>query len=70
MTRKKDKYSKFDKSLLKDGTKIQGSEELETKPRYWEGFLDKRAKNIVWELDAMNIPELEQVIKTKGIYNK
>ena len=50
--------------------KIQGSEEWETKPRYWEGFLDKRAKNIVWELDAMNIPELEQVIKTKGIYNK
>ena len=70
MTRKKDKYSKFDKSLLKDGTKIQGSEEWETKPRYWEGFLDKRAKNIVWELAAMNIPELEQVIKTKGIYNK
>ena len=50
--------------------KVQGSEEWETKPRYWEGFLDKRAKNIVWELDAMNIPELEQVIKTKGIYNK
>ena len=51
MTRKKDKYSKFDKSLLKDGTKIPGSENWTTSPRDWEGYLDRKGKDILWELE-------------------
>ena len=59
MTRKKDKYSKFDKSLLKDGTKIPGSENWTTSPRDWEGYLDRKGKDILWELEETNIPELQ-----------
>ena len=70
MTRKKDKYSKCDKSLLKDGTKIPGSENWTTSPRDWEGYLDRKGKDILWELEETNIPELQKVIETKGIYNK
>ena len=70
MTRKKDKYSKFDKSLLKDGTKILDSESQTTSPRDWEGYLDRKSKDILWELEATNIPELQKVIEAKGIYNQ
>ena len=66
MTRKKDKYSHFDKSLLKDGTKIPGSENWTTSPRDWEGYLDRKGKDILWELEETNIPELQKVIETKG----
>ena len=71
MTRKKDKYSKFDKSLLKDGTKIPGSENWTTSPRDWEGFIDRKSKGsklpIVWETSVMNIPEMVKVIEAKGL---
>ena len=66
---KKPPYPKFDKSLLRDGTKIQGSENWTTSPRDWEGYLDRRGKDIVWELEGVGIPELREVIKAKGVYN-
>ena len=69
MTRKNDRYPKLDKSLLSDGTKIQGSENWTTSPRDWEGYLDRRGKDIVWELEGVGIPELREVIKAKGVYN-
>ncbi len=67
---KKPPYPKFDKSLLRDGTKITGSENWTTSPRDWEGFLNRKGKHILWELDGVGIPELREVIKAKGIYNK
>ena len=38
-----------------------------TPPRDWEGFIDRKCKDILWETSAMNIPELETVIKAKGL---
>ena len=67
---KKPPYPKFDKSLLRDGTKIQDSENWTTSPRDWEGYLDRRGKDIVWELEGVGIPELREVIRAKGNYNK
>ena len=67
---KKPPYPKFDKSLLRDGTKIHGSENWTTSPRDWEGYLDRRGKDIVWELEGVGIPELREVIRAKGNYNK
>jgi hypothetical protein len=39
-------------------------------PTDWEGYLDRKGKDILWELEETNIPELQKVIETKGIYNK
>ena len=50
--------------------KIPGSENWTTSPRDWEGYLDRKGKDILWELEETNIPELQKVIETKGIYNK
>ena len=38
---KKPKYPKFDKSLLKDGSRIEGSEKFIT-TQGWEGWIDRR----------------------------
>ena len=70
MTRKKDRYSKFNNSILKDGTKIPNSDSWTTSPRDWEAFLDRKGKDVVWELDGVGIPELREVIRAKGNYNK
>ena len=64
---KKPPYPKFDKSLLKDGTKVEGSESFITSPRDWEGYINRRGKDIVWETEEINLPELVAVIKAKGI---
>ena len=42
-------------------------EEFVTPPRDWEGFMDRKGKDILWETSVMNIPELETVIKAKGL---
>tara|TARA_B100000579_G_scaffold287048_1_gene238010 strand:- start:290 stop:496 length:207 start_codon:yes stop_codon:yes gene_type:complete len=66
MTRSKDRYSQFDKSHLKNGTKIK-YQKGQVSPRVWEGFLDKRGSNLKWELEGCNIPTLTEVIKAKGL---
>ena len=66
MTRSKDRYSQFDKSRLKDGTKIN-YEKGQVSPGAWEGFLDRRGSNLNWEIEGCNIPTLTEVIKAKGI---
>ena len=66
MTSSKDRYSQFDKSRLKDGTKIN-YEKGQVSSRDWEGFLDRRGSNLKWEIEGCNIPTLTEVIKAKGI---
>ena len=65
--KKKLPHPRFDKSLLNDGTKIPNAENFETPPRDLEGFLNRRGKDILWETEGCNIPELVEVIKAKGI---
>ena len=50
MTRSKDRYSQFDKSFLKDGTKIK-YQKGQIPPRVWEGFLDLKGSDIKWETE-------------------
>ena len=64
---KKPAYQKFDKSLLNDGTKVEGSENFVTSARDWEGYINRRGKDIVWETEGCNIPELVAVVKAKEI---
>ena len=70
---KKPKYPKFDKSLLKDGSRIEGSEKFITSPRDWEGWIDRRGtylfgcKTLLWETEGSNLPEFVAVVKAKGI---
>ena len=71
MTRSKDRHS-YDRKVtrkltLSNGVKFSNAEEFVTPPRDWEGFMDRRGKYILWETSAMNIPELETVIKAKGL---
>ena len=66
MTRSKDRYSQFDKSFLKDGTKIK-YQKGQIPPRVWEGFLDLKGSDIKWEIEGCNIPTLTEVIKAKGL---
>ena len=74
MTRSKDRHS-YDRKVtrkltLSNGVKFSNAEEFVTPPRDWEGYLDRKGKDILWELEETNIPELQKVIETKGIYNK
>ena len=71
MTRSKDRHI-YDrkatrKLTLSNGVKFLNAEEFVTPPRDWEGFMDRRGKDILWETSVMNIPELETVIKAKGL---
>ena len=71
MTRSKDRHS-YDRKVtrkltLSNGVKFSNAEEFVTPPRDWEGFMDRKGKDILWETSAMNIPELETVIKAKGL---
>ena len=71
MTRSKDRHSydgKLTRKLtLSNGVELPDAELFVTPPRDWEGFMDRRSKDILWETSAMNIPELETVIKAKGL---
>ena len=67
MTRSKDRHS-YDRKVtrkltLSNGVKFSNAEEFVTPPREWEGVMDRRGKDILWETSAMNIPEVETVIK-------
>ena len=71
MTRSKDRHS-YDRKVtrkltLSNGVKFSNAEEFVTPPRDWEGFMDRKGKDILWETSVMNIPELETVIKAKGL---
>ena len=71
MTRSKDRHS-YDRKVtrkltLSNGVKFSNAEEIVTPPRDWEGFMDRKGKDILWETSVMNIPELETVIKAKGV---
>ena len=71
MTRSKDRHS-YDRKVtrkltLSNGVKFSNAEEFVTPPRDWEGFIDRKGKDILWETSVMNIPELETVIKAKGL---
>ena len=71
MTRSKDRHS-YDRKVtrkltLSNGVKLSNSEQFVTPPRDWEGFMDRKGKDILWETSVMNIPELETVIKAKGL---
>ena len=66
MTRRKDRYSQFDKSRLKDGTRIDYPKG-QVSPRDWEGFLDRKGSDIKWEVEGCNIPTLTKVIEAKGL---
>ena len=71
MTRSKDRHS-YDRKVtrkltLSNGVKLSNAEQFVTPPRDWEGFMDRRGKDILWETSVMNIPELETVIKAKGL---
>ena len=71
MTRSKDRHS-YDRKLtrkltLSNGVKLPDAELFVTPPRDWEGFMDRKGKDILWETSVMNIPELETVIKAKGL---
>lgn len=71
MTRSKDRHS-YDRKVtrkltLSNGVKLPDAELFVTPPRDWEGFMDRRGKDILWETTEMNIPELETVIKAKGL---
>ena len=66
MTRSKDRYSQFDKSRLKDGTKIN-YEKGQVSPRDWEGFLDRRGSNLKGEIYGCNIQTFNEVIKAKSL---
>ena len=71
MTRSKDRHS-YDRKVtrkltLSNGVKFSNAEEFVTPPRDWEGFMDRKGKDILWETSVMNIPELETVIKEKGL---
>ena len=71
MTRSKDRHI-YDRKLtrkltLSNGTLFPDAEEFITPPRDWEGFMDRKGKDIIWETSVMNIPELEKVIKAKGL---
>ena len=62
MTRSKDRHS-YDRKVtrkltLSNGVKFSNAEEFVTPPRDWD---------ILWETSVMNIPELETVIKAKGL---
>ena len=71
MTRSKDRHS-YDRKVtrkltLSNGVKLPDAELFVTPPRDWEGFMDRKGKDIIWETSVMNIPELERVIKAKGL---
>ena len=71
MTRSKDRHS-YDRKVtrkltLSNGVKFSNAEEFVTPPRDWEGFMDRKGKDILWETSVMNIPELETVIMAKGL---
>ena len=75
MTRSKDRHS-YDRKLtrkltLSNGTLFPDAEQWQTPPRDWEGYMDRKSKAhkqpILWETSAMNIPELENVIKATGL---
>ncbi len=71
MTISKDRHS-YDRKVtrkltLSNGVKFSNAEEFVTPPRDWEGFMDRKGKDILWETSVMNIPELETVIKAKGL---
>ncbi len=66
MTRSKDRYPKFDKSRLVDGTKLNSIKGY-VYPRDLEEFLDRRGSDLKWETEGCNIPFLTEVIKGKGI---
>ena len=71
MTRSKDRHS-YDRKVtrkltLSNGVKFSNAEEFVTPPRDWEGVMDRKGKDILWETSVMNIPELETVIKAKGL---
>ena len=74
MTRDKDRFKhdrkEIKKLTLSNGVRLPDAELFVTPPRDWEGYLDRKGKDILWELEETNIPELQKVIETKGIYNK
>ena len=74
MTRDKDRFKhdrkEIKKLTLSNWVRLPDAELFVTPPRDWEGYLDRKGKDILWELEETNIPELQKVIETKGIYNK
>ena len=71
MTRDKDRFKhdrkEIKKLTLSNGVRLPDAELFVTPPRDWEGFIDRKSKDILWETSVMNIPELETVIKAKGL---